>query len=178
MNITRSSSPLATAAPIHGAIDRVVSGLTVTSAVGAGLMAGLLFAFSTSVMPALKEQPSASAIATMQSANVTILNPVFLLLFVGTTAACVLLACTTPFAHGGGSLLRVVGALLFVVGCIVVTAGINVPMNDTLATFDPTAPGAATYWATYLHRWTISNGSRTSASAVACALLTVAATRG
>ncbi|HEY8788417.1 MAG TPA: hypothetical protein VIM10_04705 [Actinopolymorphaceae bacterium] len=52
MTIARSSSPLATAAPVPALIDRIVSGLTVTSAVGAGLMAGLLFAFSTSVLSA------------------------------------------------------------------------------------------------------------------------------
>lgn len=64
MTIARSSSPLATAAPVPALIDRIVSGLTVTSAVGAGLMAGLLFAFSTSVLSALRTQPAASAIAT------------------------------------------------------------------------------------------------------------------
>lgn len=177
MTITRSSSPLATAAPVPAVIDRIVSGLTVTSAVGAGPMAGLLFAFSASVMSALRTQPAASAIATMQSANVTILNPVFLLLFVGTTAACVLLACTAPFAHTGAPVVRVLGAVLFVVGCIAVTAAINVPMNNTLAAVDPATPGAASYWVTYLHRWTLRNDVRTGAWVVACIVLTVTVTR-
>ncbi len=144
MTITRTPPALVTAAaPVPAAIDRVVSTLTVTSAVGAGLTAGLLFAFSTSVMPALRAQPAASAIATMQSANVTILNPLFLLLFVGTTASCVLLACTAPFAHTAGSLLRVVGAVLFIVGIVVVTAAVNVPMNNALAALEPSSPSAA-----------------------------------
>jgi uncharacterized membrane protein len=177
MTITRTPSPLTTATPVPAVIDRVVAGLTITSAVGAGLMAGLLFAFSTSVMPALRTQPAASAIATMQSANVTILNPLFLLLFVGTTASCVLLAGTAPFAHTGGSLLRVVGAVLYVVGFVVVTAAVNVPMNNALAALDASSPSTAVYWVTYLHRWTLWNDIRSIASVMACIALTVAASR-
>jgi uncharacterized membrane protein len=135
-------------------IDRIVSGLTITSAVGAGLMGGLLVAFATSVLPALRKQPAASPIATMQSANITILNPLFLLLFVGTTAACDLLACMAPFTHTGAPLIRDAGAIVFVVGCVAVTVAINVPMNNTLAGSDPSTPGAAAHWVTYLHRWT------------------------
>jgi uncharacterized membrane protein len=177
MTITQASAPLVATAAEPVVIDRIVTGLTVASAVGAGLMAGLLFAFSTSVMPALRTQPATTAIPTMQSANVTILNPVFLLLFVGTTAAAVALACTAPFAHAHPPALRVLGALVFVVGCILVTAAVNVPMNNTLAALDPSTPAAATYWVTYLHRWTSWNNVRTGASALACLVLTVAATR-
>lgn len=113
----------------------------------------------------------------MQSANVTILNSLFLLLFVGTTAACILLACTAPFAHAGGSLIRVVGAVPFVLGFVVVTAAINVPMNNTLAALDPSSRSAAAYWVTYLHRWTLWNDLRTGASVMTCTALTVAASR-
>lgn len=177
--MTRTSlpAPLATATPVPVVVDRIVSAMTVTSAVGAGLMAGLLFAFSTSVMPALRAQPPASAIATMQSANVTILNPLFRLLFVGATTACLLLVGITPFAHTGGSGLRIAGALLFVVGVVVVTATINVPMNNTLAALDPSSPTAAAYWASYLHRWTMWNHIRTGASVAASIALVVAACR-
>jgi len=97
--------------------------------------------------------------------------------FVGTTAACVLLGCTAPFAHTGAPVVRVLGAVLFVVGCIAVTAAISIPMNNTLAAVDPVTPGAASYWVTYLHRWTLWDDVRTGASVLACIVLTVAATR-
>jgi uncharacterized membrane protein len=177
MTLTPSSPPLATAAVEPAVVDRIVAGLTVSSAVGAGLMAGLLFAFSISIMPALRAQPAAAAVATMQSANVAILNPLFLLLFIGSTVSSVLLACTAPFADTPPPTLRVLGALLFLFGCIVVTAAINVPMNNTLAALDPSAPSAAASWATYLHRWTNWNHVRTGAAALACLVLTIAASR-
>jgi uncharacterized membrane protein len=45
---------------------------------GCGLMAGLFFAFSNFVMRALCNLSPTKGIATMQSINVTALNPLFL----------------------------------------------------------------------------------------------------
>ena len=66
----------------------LISAGTVAAAVGCALVAGLLFAFSTSVMPALRQRPAAGGIAVMQTINSTILNPLFGLLFGGTTVLC------------------------------------------------------------------------------------------
>src|SRR5699024_2995478 len=65
--------------------------LTLISALGSGLMAGLFFAFSTSVMKALDRLPANESIVAMQSINTTIVNPLFLALFLGTTAGCLAL---------------------------------------------------------------------------------------
>ena len=72
-------------------VDRLLFALTLVAALGCGLMAGLFFAFSVSVMKALARLPSAEGIAAMQSINVAIINPVFLAAFFGTAAACVLI---------------------------------------------------------------------------------------
>ncbi len=64
--------------------------VTLFAALGCGLMAGLFFAFSVSVMRALARLPAAEGIVAMQAINVAILNPVFLMAFFGTAAACVL----------------------------------------------------------------------------------------
>ncbi|MGG6293630.1 hypothetical protein ACQ4M4_04325 [Leptolyngbya sp. AN02str] len=45
---------------------------------GCGLIAGIFFAFSTFVMNALAQQPPAQGIATMQSINITVINPWFM----------------------------------------------------------------------------------------------------
>src|SRR5258705_6992637 len=65
----------------HGAGGRVVpmSGRVLTTvtfgtALGAGLVAGVFFAFSSFVMAALARLPPAQAIAAMQSINVTVVN--------------------------------------------------------------------------------------------------------
>ena len=51
---------------------------------GAGCLSGLYFIFSFCVMGALDAQPPASAIATMNSINAVIVNPPFMLIFMGT----------------------------------------------------------------------------------------------
>lgn len=73
-------------------MDRVFSSLTLFAAIGSGLMAGIFFAFSVFVMTALNRLPPAQGIAAMQFINVTILNPLFLLTFMGTAGASVVLA--------------------------------------------------------------------------------------
>lgn len=66
--------------------------LTFLAALGAGLTAGLLFAFSAFVMDALARLPPEQGIAAMQSINVAVLNPLFFTVFFGTAVLCVVLA--------------------------------------------------------------------------------------
>lgn len=61
------------------------------AALGAGLVAGIFFAFSTFVMKALNLLPPAQGIAAMQSINIAVINPWFMTPFFGTAAACVIL---------------------------------------------------------------------------------------
>ena len=51
---------------------------------GAGIVGGVFFAFSTFVMKALADGPAPHGIATMQRINVSVLGPLFLGVFVGT----------------------------------------------------------------------------------------------
>jgi uncharacterized membrane protein len=62
--------------------------LTFTAAIGCGLVAGVFFAFSTFVMPALARLQPAQGIAAMQSINITAINPLFMLALLGTAVAC------------------------------------------------------------------------------------------
>ncbi|WP_251959094.1 hypothetical protein [Nostoc commune] len=69
--------------------------LKVFSALGCGLMAGVFFAFSTFVMNALARLQPVQGIVAMQSINITVINPLFMAVFLGTAAACIfLLSCT------------------------------------------------------------------------------------
>jgi uncharacterized membrane protein len=58
-----------------------VRAIALGAALGTGLMAGLFFAFSVSVMRALASRPAAEGIAAMQAISRAILNPVFLVVF-------------------------------------------------------------------------------------------------
>ena len=71
-------------------IDDLLFVVKLLAALGCGLMAGLFFAFSVSVMKALAGLPPNGGMAAMQSINIAIINPVFLSAFFGTAAACLL----------------------------------------------------------------------------------------
>ena len=153
--------------------DLITAG-TVAAAVGCALVAGLLFAFSTSVMPALRQRPAAEGIAVMQTINSTILNPLFGLVFGGTTVLCLLLAVTAPFTTDEShATLRGIGSALYVVGVFVETMVVNVPMNNALDAVDPAGDEGASYWRTYLRRWTAWNHVRALAGTAASAMLVV-----
>ncbi len=147
--------------------------LTVLCALGAGLIAGVFFAFSSFVMGALARLPPAQGIAAMQSINVVVLNRLFLGVFVGTAVACGVLAVVAFLAGSGwGALARLLGSLLYVVGTFGVTMWGNVPLNEALARVAP-ASGEAV-WAHYLARWTFWNHVRTGAAFLSAAVLTLA----
>jgi len=55
------------------------STLTVVAAVLCGLQGGLFYTFSTAVMLALARQPHPSGMATMQTINVVVFNPLILI---------------------------------------------------------------------------------------------------
>jgi uncharacterized membrane protein len=154
--------------------DLIVAG-TVAAAVGAAVVAGLMFAFSTSVMPALARRPHAEGIAAMQAMNSAILNPLFGLAFGGTAVLCLVLAVTAPFTTDEShAVLRAVGSVLYVVGTFGVTVVANVPMNEALDAVDPASDEGASYWRTYLRRWTAWNQLRALLGAAASVLLILA----
>jgi uncharacterized membrane protein len=111
-------------------IDGLLFTVTLVAALGCGLMAGLFFAFSVSVMKALARRPSAEGIAAMQSINVAIINPVFLVAFFGTAAACVLVMIAWLLRwHDPGTSYLLIGGALYLVGTFLVTLVFNVPKN-------------------------------------------------
>ena len=65
-------------------MERVAQALTFLAALGSGLMAGLFFIFSVTIMASLAKLTPAGGIAAMQSINVTILSGTFLGVFMGT----------------------------------------------------------------------------------------------
>ena len=139
--------------------------LVATAAVGAATMGGVFFAFSTFVMSGLDRLPPAQGIAAMQSLNVTAVRPAFMTALFGTGALCVYLGVRGVLDWGDRrAALLVVGSAVYLGGAILLTAVYHVPMNDTLATVNPHAAGAASDWSDYVDRWTAANHIRTAAS--------------
>jgi uncharacterized membrane protein len=149
--------------------------VTLVSALGCGLVAGVLLAFSTSVMKALAALPPAQGIAAMQSINVAIINPWFLVPFLGTAVACVVMVVAAVWRwHDAGAPYWLAGGVLYLVGTVLVTMLFNVPRNDALAIVAPQSAEAARLWLAYLSIWTAWNHVRTAAALAAAALLTIA----
>lgn len=151
-------------------IDRSIFVLTLLAALGSGLIAGVFFAFSTSVMKALGRLPAAEGIAAMQSINVVIINPFFLGTFLGTAIVCGVLAVSSFVRwQQPGATYLLTGAAIYLVGTILVTMVFNVPMNNALAASAASDPAGADLWAKYLTDWTFWNHIRTIASIAASA---------
>jgi uncharacterized membrane protein len=149
-------------------MDRVQLVVTILALLGAGVIGGVFFAFSSFVMRALGRLPSAHGISAMQAINVTVINPRFLGVFLGTAAlslgsiALAGLRWTRP-----GSGFGALGGALYFVGTFLVTMRGNVPLNESLAEVEPSDGDAADEWRSYLVRWTTWNHVRTAAALVA-----------
>jgi uncharacterized membrane protein len=154
-------------------MDRALFGLVCAAAIGSGVVGGIFYGFSSFVMKALRRIAPEQGIAAMNSINVTVINPSFMLPFVGTALLCALLAAGAYFwwPQFSGKLV-LVAALLYLVGSFGLTMVMNQPMNLKLAGL-PTAQ-ALDYWAQYVDAWSVWNHVRTAASLLS-AMLFVAA---
>lgn len=156
-------------------IDTLIDALISLTALGCGVIAGVFFAFSSFVMKALGRIPAAQGIAAMQSINVVVLNPLFLSVFLGAAAGCLVLAAAAVSGwHKPGFAYLIAGGALYLVGTFLVTIACNVPRNDALAAVDPASDKGAVLWADYLRSWTYWNHVRTASSLAAAASLILA----
>jgi len=109
------------------------AGLTLGAAtLTTGLLAGLYYAYSCSVMPGLGRTDDHTFVEAMRAINEAILNPAFFLTFVGAPLATAIVAFRER--HEGGTARRLVLiALGLHVLAFLSTSAINVPLNDELA---------------------------------------------
>ena len=143
--------------------------MTIASIVGAvavlltGLSAGVFFTYQNSVLPGLRTVDDRAFAKAMNSMNRAILNPAFMLFFVGSMIALAA-AAIVGFLNGGGlsAWLYAAAAVVYQVGVIFVTGGVNVPLNNALAKDNDRRAFEA--------RWVRWNVVRTLAAIVAFAL--------
>lgn len=144
-----------------------------------GLMSGLLYGWSVSVIPGTRRVSAANYVDTMQHINRAIINPAFVVPFMG-----------IPLVLGGAAYLQfragdhrrgwlLAGATTtYLVGVLGVTIGRNVPLNDALDAFDlrgstgDAIEGRRTSYESPWNRW---HHLRTAASVGSFALAAAAA---
>ncbi|WP_040773250.1 anthrone oxygenase family protein [Nocardia pneumoniae] len=135
----------------------------VLATLATGLIAGLFYAYANSVMPALAQTDDRAMIDVMQKINVVIINPWFMIGFLGTVGFTILAAALHLGREHRGTLIWIVLALVLNVIAFAVTSGLNVPLNDQLAAAgDPAsitdlAAVRADYEAAWV-RWNIVRG--------------------
>lgn len=146
-------------------IALLFTALVFVAALGSGIAAGLFFIFSNTIMASFARLPAAQGIAAMQQINVTIINPLFMAVFMGMAVLSLVLAAKAIFGWSeAGAAWLLAGSVAYLLSCFLVTVVFNVPLNDALAAVDPASAEGAAMWARYLKEWLPWNHVR----AVAC----------
>lgn len=144
--------------------------LLVAASVGAGLMGGLFFIFSNTIMSAFDRLPDGGGVAAMQRINEVILNPLFFAVFFGTGLLCGgLLVFYLMHLDQPAAPWSCIGALAYLLGSIGVTMVCNVPLNYQLAAVSPGAKDLPVRWQAFRKPWTRWNHVRTVACLLAAA---------
>jgi uncharacterized membrane protein len=107
------------------------TGSLLVATLAAGLIAGLFYGYACSVMPGLNRSDDRTFVVAMQRINVAIINGWFMLTFLG-----------TPLFIAAAGALQLAGhrpawpwtaaALAFSLLGLIVTGGVNVPLNNEL----------------------------------------------
>ena len=135
---------------------------TLAAAAGAGVVGGVLFAFSAFVMPALRSLPDEQGMAAMQAINKFAPTPVFMsALFATALLSCGLGVSALAHLDQPAGCFRLAGSVLYL-ATIVITAVYHMPHNNALALIAPTSAGSASVWRHYASSWTLWNHLRTA----------------
>ncbi|MFD4294441.1 anthrone oxygenase family protein [Rhodococcus sp. NPDC058505] len=132
-----------------------------------GVLAGLYYAFSMSVMPGLKAVDDDAADAAMRSVNRKILTPWLFVPFLGAPVAA---GAAGFLASGAAATWYFAAAAVNLVGSVLITAVVNVPLNNALL-------GGRIGFREYAPRWTAFNTLRAALCVVSLLLVGVALTR-
>ena len=150
--------------------------MLIAASVGAGLMGGLFFVFSNTIVSAFDRLPNGGGVPAMQRINEVILNPLFFFAFFGTgVLSVVLMAIYVMHLDEPGAVLACLAALVYVAGSIGVTLVWNVPLNYRLAAVPPTAKDLSAHWQAFREPWIRWNHVRTIACLLAAALFAISA---
>lgn len=143
-------------------------------AAATGLVASVFLAFSDFVMKSLFASQPAAGTEAMQIINRKVFQSLFMVLLIGMIPISALVAIYGYFFMTGpvATMLVVSGALYFV-GVFLVSAGGNIPMNNTLEAMPLGGSAAQAYWPQYVKGWVLWNHVRwiTAAGAAICYMI-------
>lgn len=145
--------------------------LTFLVTVGAGLMAGVYFAFSAFVMQSLNQLDNESAADAMNAINRIILRSGFLpLFFISSAIYLILLLVAMSDSSIVGRWLLISASVFYLVGMFLCTVLFNVPLNNQLANSSNNPIQKNKTWNHYMTYWTRWNHVRTVCSLMSMTL--------
>ena len=151
----------------------MLTSLALISLLLSGAIFGFFYAWICSTMWGLDAADPSVAIAAMQAMNASVRNAVFAPAFFGTPVVLIITAMVAGAQRRKRSAWAFLAAgVVYLVGGLVATMAVNVPMNEALALVAiPDDTGAARQiWTEYSGEWQIWNIARTFASGVSLAL--------
>jgi uncharacterized membrane protein len=150
--------------------------LLLAAAITAGLAAGLLYAFAVAVMPGLAGVQDAAFVSVMQSINRRIINPWFLLTFLGAPLLAMATVISRYLTGGPGPWWPLLTAAALALLSVLITAALNIPLNtalDAAGSIDPASVREA-----FESRWVSWNIARAIVSTLAFGFLVLALALG
>ncbi len=151
-------------------VSALVVALAFLSLLLSGAIFGFFYAWVCSTMWGLDAIDPRVAIQAMQGMNASVRNGVFMPAFFLTPVVMLLTAAVALRAGRRVSGLAFgAGGLVYLTGGLILTAAVNVPMNEALARIEvpQDVMAARDIWAAYSPRWQMFNTVRTVVSAVA-----------
>lgn len=139
-----------------------------------GMAAGIIFIFSNTVMPSLATLDPAVGINIMNTINVLIVNPLFIIAFFGGLISAYPAIKMWKNPNDFSMAARYYGittTLVFFFGEFMVTCTQNVPRNNALLAVDPESESGVKYWEDdFLISWVAWNTARCVFSIIATVL--------
>jgi uncharacterized membrane protein len=107
--------------------------LLILTTLFSGLMAGLFYSWSISVTPGLAKIGDENYLKAFQSMNRAIINPVFLIVFMGLVIMLLMLTYLYYNSPAPSQSWFIISAMvIYLLGVMAVTIFGNIPMNNTL----------------------------------------------
>ncbi|MDF1605153.1 anthrone oxygenase family protein [Nocardioides sp. YIM 152315] len=139
-------------------LDQLRNPILLAATLATGLQAGTYYTWASGVMPGLAKVDDRAFVASMNHINVAIVNPVFMLTFLGAPALAAVAVAASPSGARGWA----IAGLALALGTVAITAVGNIPLNDALAD-----GGSRADFETAWVRWNVARAV-TSTASLAC----------
>jgi len=152
-------------------MNPVMQAVAVATAACCGVTGGVLFGFSSFVLPALRTLPTTDAVLAMQAINLAAPRSWFMVPLLGSALGSVVLGLYAALGGPAPGRVLLLGGAVAGVSVMAITAGYHVPHNDALATVDAHAPTAVAQWQQFVGGWAGWNHVRTATALLATVAL-------